>query len=167
MFVKCKVCDKILAESESSTMQTLQKMLYHIFVRLQLMMILSLNKSSITACVTLLGRSPTDMVGYQCTVYRPQNIFRLVGNLIELKLADEASQLTAIIYHQWCVCVCMSVCVDCCSCSRINEVQVRDSIRLLQSRFIGFQFVDLQNNASFSSYGQVCLPGMLIVEQCV
>ncbi len=39
--------------------------------------------------------------------------------------------------------VCVCVCVDCYSCSVINEVQVIASIGLL-SRFLGFQFVDLQ-----------------------
>ncbi len=31
-------------------------------------------------------------------------------------------------YTVVCLCVCLSVCVDCYSCSRINEVQVRVSI---------------------------------------
>ncbi len=47
-------------------------------------------------------------------------------------------------------------------CSRVifvflNEVQPRVSVGF-QSRFLGLQFVDLQNNASFSSY--LCLLGM-------
>ncbi len=48
-------------------------------------------------------------------------------------------------------CVCVSVCVDCYSCSRINEVQVRVSIGF-QSCFLGWQWLDLQNKALFLSY---------------
>ncbi len=47
-----------------------------------------------------------------------------------------------------CVCVCVCVCVDCYSCSRMNQVQVRVSSHGL----LICGFVDLQNNASFSSY---------------
>ena len=52
-----------------------------------------------------------------------------------------------------CVClhVCVCVCVDCYSCSRMNQVQVRVSSHV---------FLDLQNNASFSSNMPSCLLGM-------
>ena len=46
----------------------------------------------------------------------------------------------------------VSVCVDCYSCSRINEVQVRVSIGFDLVMFSWILFMDLQNNASFSSY---------------
>ncbi len=49
------------------------------------------------------------------------------------------------------------VCVDCYSCSRINEVQVRVCIGF-QPCIFGFLFVDLQT--LFSSYAQFCLLGM-------
>ncbi len=45
--------------------------------------------------------------------------------------------------------MCVCVCVDCYSCSVINKVKVRASIGLL-SRFLGFQFVDLQTKALLS-----------------